>query len=80
LPVSYYHVVFTLPAPIAHIAYQNRAVVYDLLFKVSADTMLTIAVCRTALRSLSAVSLGGFRTPASELAAPSLKRPASENP
>src|SRR5260370_39001026 len=42
LPVPYYHVVFTLPAPIADIAYQNKAVVYDLLFKVSAETMLTI--------------------------------------
>jgi len=41
--VPYYHVVFTLPAPIADIAYQNKAVVYDLLFKVSAETMLTIA-------------------------------------
>ena len=35
--------VFTLPAPIADIAYQNKAVVYDLLFKASAETMLTIA-------------------------------------
>ena len=43
LPVPYYHVVFTLPAPIADIAYQNKAVVYDLLFKASAETMLTIA-------------------------------------
>ena len=43
LPVSYYHVVFTLPAPIADIACQNKAVVYDLLFKVSAEAMLTIA-------------------------------------
>jgi hypothetical protein len=43
LPAPYYHVVFTLPAPIADIAYQNKAVVYDLLFKVSAETMLTIA-------------------------------------
>ena len=43
LPVPYYHVVFTLPAQIADIAYQNKAVVYDLLFKVSAETMLTIA-------------------------------------
>jgi hypothetical protein len=43
LPVPYYHLVFTLPAPIADIAYQNKAVVYDLLFKVSAETMLTIA-------------------------------------
>jgi len=43
LPVPYYHLVFTLPGPIADIAYQNKAVVYDLLFKVSAETMLTIA-------------------------------------
>ena len=39
LPVPYFHVVFTLPAVIADIAYQNKAVVYDLLFKVSAETM-----------------------------------------
>jgi Putative transposase/Transposase zinc-binding domain len=43
LPVPYFHVVFTLPASIARIAYQNKAVVYDLLFKVSAETLLTIA-------------------------------------
>ncbi len=43
MPVPYYHVVFTLPGPIADIAYQNKAVVYDLLFKVSTETMLTIA-------------------------------------
>jgi hypothetical protein len=43
LPVPYYHLVFTLPAAIADIAYQNKAVIYDLLFKVSAETMLTIA-------------------------------------
>ncbi len=43
LPVPYYHVVFTLPARIADIAYQNKAVVYDLLFKASSETMLTIA-------------------------------------
>jgi Putative transposase/Transposase zinc-binding domain len=43
LPVPYFHVVFTLPAPIADIAYQNKAVIYDLLFKAAADTMLTIA-------------------------------------
>src|SRR5207249_205815 len=35
LPVPYFHVVFTLPAAIADIAYQNKAVIYDLLFKVS---------------------------------------------
>lgn len=43
LPVPYYHVVFTLPAPIADIAYQNKAVVYDLLFKASARTLRAIA-------------------------------------
>ena len=43
LPVEYYHVVFTLPAQIADIAYQNKAVVYDLLLSVSAETLLTIA-------------------------------------
>src|SRR6516225_8319243 len=43
VPVPYYHVVFTLPAAIADIAYQNKAVLYDLLFKVSAETMLTLA-------------------------------------
>ncbi len=43
LPVPYFHVVFTLPAAIADIAYQNKAVIYDLLFKVSAETMTTIA-------------------------------------
>jgi len=43
LPVEYYHVVFTLPAPIADIAYQNKAVVYGLLFDVAAETLLRIA-------------------------------------
>ncbi|OMI12898.1 IS91 family transposase [Bradyrhizobium brasilense] len=43
LPVPYYHLVFTLPGAIADIACQNKAVLYDLLFKVSAETMLTIA-------------------------------------
>jgi hypothetical protein len=43
LPVEYYHVVFTLPAPIADIAYQNKAAIYGLLFDVAADVLLTIA-------------------------------------
>jgi hypothetical protein len=43
LPVEYYHVVFTLPAQIADIALQNPALVYDLLFKVTAQTLRTIA-------------------------------------
>jgi hypothetical protein len=43
LPVEYYHVVFTLPAPISAIAYYNKAVIYDLLFEVAAETLRTIA-------------------------------------
>jgi hypothetical protein len=43
LPVGYFHVVFTLPAEIAPIAYQNKAIVYDLLFRTAAETLLTIA-------------------------------------
>jgi hypothetical protein len=43
LPVPYYHVVFTLPTPIADIAYQNKAVIYDILFKAAAETLITIA-------------------------------------
>ena len=43
LPVGYFHVVFTLPARMAAIAWQNKAVVYDLLFKAAAETMLTLA-------------------------------------
>ena len=43
LPVPYYHVVFTLPAAIADIAYQNKAVIYNLLFKASAETLITVA-------------------------------------
>ena len=42
LPVAYYHVVFTLPAPIADIALSNKAAVYDALFKATAETLLTI--------------------------------------
>ena len=43
LPVPYYHVVFTLPAPIADIAYQNKAEIYAILFKAAAETLITIA-------------------------------------
>jgi hypothetical protein len=43
LPVGYFHLVFTLPAEIAPIAYQNKPVVYDLLFRTAAQTLLTIA-------------------------------------
>jgi hypothetical protein len=43
LPVEYYHVVFTLPAPISKIAYYNKAVMYGLLFDMAAETLRTIA-------------------------------------
>jgi hypothetical protein len=43
LPVAYFHLVYTLPAPIADIAYQNKQVIYDLLFKAAVDTTITIA-------------------------------------
>src|SRR5262245_62523704 len=43
LPVPYFHVVFTLPTEIGAIAFHNKAVIYDLLFKASSETMLTIA-------------------------------------
>ncbi len=43
LDAPYYHVVFTLPPAIADIAYQNKAVVYGILFKAGAETLITIA-------------------------------------
>jgi hypothetical protein len=43
LPVGYFHVVFTLPVEVADIAFQNKALVYDLLFKAASETLLTIA-------------------------------------
>ncbi len=43
LPVGYFHVVFTVPAEVGAIAFHNKAIVYDLLFRAASDTMLTIA-------------------------------------
>jgi hypothetical protein len=43
LPLAYYHVVFTVPAALGAIAFQNKAAVYDILFKAAAETLLTIA-------------------------------------
>lgn len=43
LPVEYFHVVFTLPEEIAVIAYQNKALVYDMLFRATAQTLRTLA-------------------------------------
>jgi Transposase zinc-binding domain len=43
LPTHYFHVVFTVPEQIASIAYQNKDVVYDILFRATAETLSTIA-------------------------------------
>ena len=43
LPVPYFHVVFTVPAPIAAIAFQNKAIVYAILFGAAAEAMTTLA-------------------------------------
>jgi hypothetical protein len=43
LPVEYFHVVFTIPEQLARIAYHNRKVVYDILFRATAETLTTIA-------------------------------------
>ena len=43
LPVEYFHVVFTVPKEIAAIAYQNKTVVYDILFRATAENLRTIA-------------------------------------
>src|ERR1700694_3657752 len=53
LPVPYYHMVFTLPAPISDIAYQNKTAIYDILFKASAETLTTIAADPKHLASAS---------------------------
>ena len=56
LPVQYFHVVFTLPAEIADIAYQNKRVIYDLLFKSSAEAMQTIAADKKHLGARIAIT------------------------
>ena len=43
LPVEYYHVVFTLPAPIGEVAFHNKSVLYNILFKAASETLLTLA-------------------------------------
>jgi len=57
LPVEYYHVVFTLPAPIADVAYYNKAVVYGLLFDIAAETLSTIGADPKHLGARLAVTL-----------------------
>src|SRR5262245_32220909 len=46
LPVPYFHVVFTLPAPLGEIAFQNKTAVYAILFRAAAETLATIAADR----------------------------------
>jgi len=43
LPVEYFHVVFTIPEEVAAMAFYNRKIVYDILFRTAAETLLTIA-------------------------------------
>src|SRR5712692_5331832 len=43
LPTEYFHVVFTVPEPIAAIAFQNKRALYNMLFQASAETLRTIA-------------------------------------
>jgi hypothetical protein len=51
LPVEYFHVVFTLPAPVSSLAYTNKAVIYGLLFEIAAETLRTIAADPKHLRA-----------------------------
>ena len=57
LAVGYFHVVFTLPAPIADIAYANKAVIYDALFKAASQALLTIAADRKHLGAKIGVTM-----------------------
>ena len=57
LPVEYYHVVFTLPAPVADIAYYNKAVIYGMLFDIAAETLSTIGADPKHLGARLAVTL-----------------------
>jgi hypothetical protein len=43
LPINYFHAVFTLPEQLRDIAYQNKRLVYELLFKTASETLLTLA-------------------------------------
>ena len=67
LPVPYFHIVFTLPSAIGDIAYQNKAAIYDLLFKAGAETLLTIAAGRTGSAAVLLVTERGSLTPSRNL-------------
>ena len=62
LPVPYFHVVFTLPAPIADIAYQNKAVIYGLLFDVAAERLGSARNDRTHHAPLDPTEMTGMQT------------------
>ena len=62
LPVSYFHLVFTLPGPIADIAYHNKATIYGLLFTAAAEATMTIAArLRHLSRAAAQGRVGGLR-------------------
>jgi hypothetical protein len=61
LPVDYYHMVFTLPAPISAIAYTNKAVIYRLLFEIAAETLCTIAADPKHLGARTGFCIPGVR-------------------
>jgi len=68
LPVPYYHVVFTLPAPISDIAYQNKAEIYGILFKAAAETLpaacsSSAITCTFATRKPSPAISAPYATP-----------------
>jgi hypothetical protein len=46
LPVPYFHVVFTVPAPVADLAFHNKAVVYSMLFRAAAQALRDVAADR----------------------------------
>jgi len=61
LPVGCFHVVFTLPAEVSDIAFHNKAVVYDLLFKTASETMMRYYVA-SATKLIPRI-VGGLFTP-----------------
>ena len=56
LPVPYFHIVFTMPSAIGDIAFQNKRVIYELLFKASSETLLTIAADKKHLGARIAIT------------------------
>ena len=67
LPVPYFHVVFTLPAPVAEMAFQNKRVVYAILFRAAAEALRRIAADFEPDPGLAVPNVAAFRRP-SEIA------------